>query len=264
MRDVDPVDNGPELAVTANEKRVPGAQAFSNLKIGRKLLIGFSILVVLTMLIVGISYQSSQDATTIIDRTGTLRLPAARVAANAQANLLRMLAATRGYLALGDPQFIQEYNAAELAFEGDLRELRRLSADVDPLTEFRLDKLEESFAEWQPLPQQLFALRDDRLAREPAYEILATDGTTLGGNVLIETQQMIEDQALRDASEDNIELLTDMANFQASFAALFSGLRNYVTTQNRIFRQEYDVNLVSNEFAWDRLQDKKNRGLLTD
>jgi HAMP domain-containing protein len=190
-------------------------------------------------------------------------VPAARVAANAQANLLRMLAATRGYLALGDTQFVEEYDATELEFENDLRELRRLSADVDPLTEYRLVKLEEAFAKWKPLPEQLFDLRDDRLAREPAYEVLATDGTTLGGSVLIETQKMIEDQALREATEDNIELLTDMANFQASFAALFSGLRNYVTTQNRIFRQEYDVNLISNEFAWNRLQDKKSRGLLT-
>ncbi len=74
---------------------------------------------------------------------------------------------------------------------------------------------------------------------------------------------MIEEQALRPATDDNIELLTDMANFQASFAALFSGLRNYVTTQNRIFRQEYDVNLISNEFAWDRLQQKQERGLLS-
>lgn len=264
MRNMNSVESKPDLEVTAEEKRFPGAQAFSNLNIGQKLIIGFSILVVLTLLIITISYQSSQQATTIINRTGELRVPAARVAANAQANLLKMLAATRGYLALGDRVFIDEYNAAEMAFEGDLRELRRLSADVDPLTEFRLDKLEEGFDQWRSLPQQLFALRDDRLEREPAYKVLATEGTTLGGSVLIETQKMIENQALREASEDNIALLTDMANFQSSFAALFSGLRNYVTTQNRIFRQEYDVNLVSNEFAWDRLQDKANRGLMTE
>ena len=257
------VNGNPEPVEPVGAKRIPGAQAFSNLNITPKLLIGFGILVILALLIIGLSYQGSQEATTIINRTGELRVPAARVAANAQANLLRMLAATRGYLALGDPQFIEQYNTAETAFENDLGELRRLSADVDPLTEYRLTKLEEAYAQWEPLPQQLFDLRDDRLAREPAYEVLATEGTTFGGNVLIETQQMIEDQALRNATEDNIALLTDMANFQASFAALFSGLRNYVTTQNRIFRQEYDVNLVSNEFAWDRLQEKAARGLMT-
>lgn len=264
MRDAAPPENNPELQPNTTQKRLPGAQTFSNLKIGQKLLIGFSLLVALTILIIVISYQGSREATAIIDRTGELRVPAARVAANAQANLLKMLNAARGYLALGDAQFIGEYNAAELAFEDNLRELRRLSADVDPLTEFRLVKLEEAYAQWQPLPGQLFALRDNRLEREPAYKILATDGTTYGGNVLIETQKMIEEQALREATPESIELLTDLANFQASFAALFSGLRNYVTTQNRIFRQEYEVNLVSNEFAWERLQDKASRGLLTE
>lgn len=259
-----PMNGRPESKRLFSFKWLPGAQIFSNLNITLKLLLGFGLLVILALLIIGISYQGSQEATTIINRTGELRVPAARVAANAQANLLRMLAATRGYLALGEQEFIIEYDSAEADFEGDLRELRRLSADVDPLTEYRLTKLEEAFAEWKPLPQQLFVLRDDRLAREPAYEVLATEGTTYGGNVLIETQQMIEDQALREATEDNIALLTDMANFQASFAALFSGLRNYVTTQNRIFRQEYDVNLVGNDIVWNRLQQKASRGLLTE
>jgi CHASE3 domain sensor protein len=264
MRGSDPVKKKTSTVQNGLQKWLPGIKAFSNLQIGRKLMIGFSILVALTLLIIAVSYQSSQQATTIMDRTGELRVPAARVAASAQANLLKMLAAARGYLALGDAQFIADYDAAELAFEDNLRELRRLSADVDPLTEFRLLKLEEAFVQWQPLPEQLFALRDDRLEREPAYKVLATEGTTYGGNVLIEMQKMISEQALREATPENVELLTDMANYQASFAALFSGLRNYVTTQNRIFRQEYDVNLISNEFAWERLQDKAARGLLTD
>jgi GAF domain-containing protein len=54
-----------------------------------------------------------------------------------------------------------------------------------------------------------------------------------------------------------------MAGFQASFAAMLAGLRNYVQTQNSILRQEYEVNLESNQFAWERLVGQKERGLFT-
>ncbi|MCI0399368.1 MAG: HAMP domain-containing protein [Chloroflexi bacterium] len=253
-----------DRAVANVAKALPGAKVFSDLKIGRKLTIGFGILVFLALLLTVFIYQGSQRATVTINRTGDLRMPMARASSSAQINLLKMLAAVRGYLALGDPLFIDDYYSAEATFENDLAQLRGLSADLDPLSQLRLSNLEASFEQWRVLPEQLFDLRDDRLAREPAYRVLAIEGVQYGGNVLIDIQKMIESQALREPTQDNVELLKDMANFQGSFAALFSGLRNYVNTQNRIFRQEYEVNLVANDFAWQRLEAKRDRGLMTE
>jgi HAMP domain-containing protein len=105
-------------------------------------------------------------------------------------------------------------------------------------------------------------LRDDQLDREPAYRILATRNSRLAGTILIDVQSMIESQALQAPSAASTGLLTDMANFQGTFAAMFSGLRGYVTTRNRIYRQEYEVNLAANHFAWERLNSKQ--ALLTD
>ena len=85
--------------------------------------------------------------------------------------------------------------------------------------------------------------------------MLATDGVLFGGQVLLDLNNMIDAQALQTPTTDNIRLLKDMADFQGSFAAMLSGLRNYVTTQNRIFRQEYEANLVLNDLAWESLQD---------
>jgi HAMP domain-containing protein/GAF domain-containing protein len=48
-----------------------------------------------------------------------------------------------------------------------------------------------------------------------------------------------------------------MAKLQGSFTAMLSGLRGYVTTRNRIYRQEYEFNLSANEFAWDGLRNKR-------
>jgi CHASE3 domain sensor protein/HAMP domain-containing protein len=257
--------------VSSSEENVSHAQAkmsmvqsFKNLNIGRKLTIGFGILVLLTLLIIALIYQGSRQATFLINQTEDQRAPTALASSSAQANLLRMLAAARGYLALGDPLFLDDYYTAETAFEKDLGELKQhLSTDIDSENKDRVAQLELSFAEWKPLPEQLFELRDDRLAREPAYRILAIEGVAYGGRVLLDLQKMIDSQALRDPSRENIELLRDMARFQGSFAAMLSGLRNYVTTQNRIFRQEYDANLTLNNIAWQTLLDKRSRGLLT-
>ncbi len=225
-----------------------------NINIGSKLTMGFGIMIVLTLFVAGASYLAGAGAIRTINRTGDLRVPVALASSGAQADLLRMFGAVRGYLALGDPQFLTSYEEAETAFRQDLDHLDELSSGFDPQNKERLLELEEAFDAWANLPETLFALRNDQMAREPAYNWLNTEGVTLGGNVLININQMIEDQAKRDPSVRNNELLRDMAKFQSSFAAMISGLRGYVTTRNTNFRSyEYEVNLELNNRDWNNL-----------
>lgn len=240
-----------------------------DLKIGQKLAIGFGLLVLLTFISAGVSYLGSGQATDKIKRTDDLRVPTALTASRAQANLLRMLADVRGYLALGDQKYRDSYQQSTQYLETNLAELDRLSPNLDADNQVRLVKLGITYNQWKDLPPHLFELRDDQLDREPAYRLLATKGTTSAGAVLIAISQLIELQGQREASADNLELLRDMAKFQGNFAAMLSSLRGYVTTRNRIFRGEYEVNLVDNQNTWDRLYSKRDKlttsqqGLLT-
>lgn len=243
---------------------IPQSGRIKNWRIGFKLTIGFGTLLLLTFLVIANSLVAGTEATDTINRTDQSRFPQALTSSEAEANLLRMQASVRGYLALGDLQYRRDYEGARLAFESNLRQLNVLAPGMEALNQHRLAELEQTFAEWVDLPDQLFTLRDDQLEREPAYKILATDGVLFGGNVLIEVRHLIDAQALRPPSSDNIALFKDMANFQGSFAAMLSGLRNYTTTQNRIFRQEYEANLVLNDIAWEQLLDKQSRNLLTE
>lgn len=231
---------------------------FKNLKIGHKLTFGFGILVILTLLAVGFSYWGSIPATQNIERTNDVRFPIALAASEAQTDLLKMLGDVRGYLALGDNQYRVGYSQDQETFKADLAELKKLSPNLNSENQKRLDELEATFAKWSALPEQLFELRDDQLAREPAYRLLATDGILLGGNVLLETSKLIETQGRREATSENIALLADMAEFQGSFASLLSALRGYVTTSNRAFFGEYEGNLSANQFAWERLLEQRN------
>ena len=231
----------------------PGSRFLKNLSIGAKLVVGFGILVILTLSVAAFSYLGSRGATTQIDNTGNVRVPTALASARAQANLLKMLGDVRGYLALGQGEFRSEYEQSRLAFEANLTELERLSPNLNVENSQRLEELKAAFAEWSELPETLFALRDDQLEREPAYRLLATDGILLGGQVLIDLNTLIDIQGRRDPTPQNIDLLADMAKFQGSFAAMLSGLRGYVTTRNRTFRGEYEGNFDVNQFDWDRL-----------
>jgi CHASE3 domain sensor protein/GAF domain-containing protein len=234
---------------------MPGARFLKNLNIGVRLLIGFGIMVVITLLGASASYLSSTRAADSINNTVDFRMPVALAASSAQADLLRMIGDVRGYLALGDQEFRTSYLQSRDAFERDLAALTQLSPNLDETNREKFNQLKAIYDQWAESPEQLFELRDDQLEREPAYKMLATDGVKKAGTVLIGVQTLIETQADREPSSENMVLLKDMANFEGSFAAMLSGLRGYVTTRNRIFRGEYEANLDLNEIAWERLND---------
>ncbi len=248
----------PQAGRAAAGGGLPLLRQLKNLSIGNKLNIGFAILVLLTLVGAIVSYQASIQATTSINRTQEIRFPTALASSRAQRDLLRMLGDVRGYLALGEGQYRASYLEARRDFEADLAELEQLSPNLNAENRARLVELRQTFAKWSELPDKLFELRDDQLEREPAYRILATNGLRTGAWILLDIRSMIEAQAQRQPSRPNTELIEDMANFQSSFAAMLSGLRGYITTRNRIFRQEYEVNLEANEFAWARLKSKES------
>lgn len=222
--------------------------------ISRKLLFGFGMLVIITLVAIGFSYLGSTNATFNIQNTAEFRSPTALASARAQGNLLRISADVRGYLALGEPRFREQYILNLAAFKADLQALEALSSKLSPKNKADLVKLKQTFEEWVKWPDDLFALRDDQFDREPAYQLLMTTGTDLAGNILIEIGELIDRQSnIQEPTIDDLALLANMAQFQGSFAAMFSALRGYVTTQNRIFRLEYEANQTLNDEHWKNL-----------
>jgi CHASE3 domain sensor protein len=240
------------------ENRRSGIDWFANLPIGYKLGLGFGILVFLVFIGAVVSFTTSNIANTQVVRTEKIRVPTSLLASDAQANLLRMQADVRGYLALGDQKYRDLYTQDTQTFVKNLEDLEAIGPDLGQVSQIYLKQLRQSFEQWAVLPDQLFELRDDQLDREPAYRLLATDGISYAGEVLIAINQMIETQGKREPTSQNMEILGDMAKFQGEFSAMLSALRGYVTTRNRIYRGEYEVNLASNNNSWERLQKDLN------
>ncbi len=231
-----------------------------NLSIGGKLNLGFGTLVLLVLVIIGIAYLASLQASQRIDRTIDQQAPTARVASEAEANLLRMVADVQVYLATGDEDAKLLFDADRLAFEEDLAQLDALiSDDIDPNgppntpAEVRLANLKRAYQGWSVYPDQLFTLRDDPLLREPAYRILMEEATPLIISIMSDANGLISAHINRQATEPGHELMGQMAAFQSSFISMVSGLRGYVTTGDPTFKFEYTSNLSANETAWAEL-----------
>ena len=253
-KDKEPMTTDPKMTPWID--KLPGMTWLKDLNIGRKLTLGFGILVLLIFVSAGVSYLGSGRATQEIMRVTDVRAPTALDASRAQADLLRMLSDVRGYLALGEQSYRESYAESARAFEEDLELLNNQLQNLDETNIRRLLRLQIAYDRWSALPEPLFDLRDDQLDREPAYRLLATDGIRYAGEVLIATNTLIELQGQQDATAENLALLSDMAKFQGNFAAMLSALRGYVTTNNRIYRGEYEVNLTDNQNAWERLEGK--------
>jgi serine phosphatase RsbU (regulator of sigma subunit)/HAMP domain-containing protein len=75
--------------------------------------------------------------------------------------------------------------------------------------------------------------------------------------IVVSIKKIIETQRRREPTVENMALLGDIASFQASFFAMVSGLRGYVTTARQNFKFEYTTNLAINDRAMQRLLAKK-------
>ena len=227
---------------------------FNDLTIGQKLNIGFGILVLLLLLIVGLIFAAGRAATATINLTVDVRVPAALASARAQSSLLKMRAAVRGYLAVGDLQNIDDYNKAKEIFQENLAQLKALSADwSDPEDVQRLDALINTFAAWLPLPERLFLLHDNPLENQPALRLATETIQPLSTALMTDIAHLIELQGTRPSSPANRTLLATMIDFQSSIQAMSTNLRAYAGTGDLVFKFGFAEQLVGNSLLYGKL-----------
>lgn len=242
--------------------RLSEVSGFNNLKIGSKLMVGFSILVLITLLVVGLIFIASRAATEIINIVTEIRAPSELALARAQSSLLRMQASVRGYLVLSDVQNIDDYNKAKEVFEINLAELEALSVNWTDDDAHRLKELKDIYEVWVPIPKRLFELHDNPSENQPALRMESLEYQPLRADLVDEVDLLVELQRQKASSTKNDELLADMADFQISLLAMASALRAYVLTGDLTFKFEYSQHLDTNSSVWQNLQSQKD--LLTD
>jgi len=231
-----------------------GRAFFRNLDIGTKLNIGFGILMLVLVLIVSLIFSAGGRATAIIELTEDVRVPSALASSQAQSSLLRMQAAVRGYLVLGDIQNIDDYNKSQESFEISLAQLQSLSADwTNPDDIARLRVLVQMFDAWKPLPERLFKLHDTPLENRPALRIEDTEVRPLAREILLILDKLIDLQEARLPSAANRALLSQLLDFRNSFQTMTTNLRAYAITSDLAFKFGYADNLLANSAVFTEL-----------
>ncbi len=230
-------------------------QRFNNLNLGHKINLGFAALVLVLLLIVGVIFAAGSAATDKINLTVDVRVPTTLAATSAQANLLKMQAAVRGYLAVGDLQNINNYNQAKAHFQQNLTQLKTLSANwTEPRDVERLDELINTFATWLPTPEQLFALHDNPLENQPALRLETVDVQPLNAALLADVERMT--QRLQEATGDEQTLLLSaLTGFHTSFDGMSTNLSAYAATGDLTFKFRYSTELVTNSKHFGDLVD---------
>jgi signal transduction histidine kinase/CheY-like chemotaxis protein len=238
------------------------ARFLNRFSISSRLTIGFTLLVVLTLFVTGLSYVSSQRAIASINRSNALRMPTALASASARANLLKMRSNIHSYLVLGEEEYRISYEEARKDFEADLLQMEELSDQwTNPENNRRLERLKGIFADWSELPAQMFALRDDPLQNQPAFRILTHEGEESINAIRRDLNSMMLQQVKRTPTQENMTLLKEIADVQSSFAVMVSHLRGYLLTSNLQFKQVYQAQQRANRIQWEKLASK--RQLLT-
>jgi len=235
---------------------------FRNLRIRRKLTIGFGLLVGITFAVVGRNYFSSIYTTATLQRTQTIRVPTTLASADAELNLLRMLSSIRGYMATGKSDLRNDYQQARQSFEQNLFDLERLLAqDGAPKSKskFQLEELTSAYREWVSLPEQMFMLRDDFLENQPALALLDQQGELAIAIISSNLDAIVDAQTSRASSRRSVELLMDLVAFQQSFDLGIAALRSYLLTQDAAFRFDYSTHRQANEAARDQIQSQRGQ-----
>ncbi|NJP04715.1 MAG: response regulator [Chloroflexaceae bacterium] len=242
------------LEVSTNRSTWPLIRYINDFSIGQKLNLGFGLLVVLILLLVVLQLIHHAQTIATIRQTGEVQAPSALTSAQAQTNLLSMLAGIRGYLILGSPSFRQEYLDAKAMFEQNLVVMKALATqEQNPDLNRQLAELETTYERWSDLPDQMFALRDNPIDNQPALRILTEEGEVLISNILSDINSLIWHQSRREPSMQNAQLLKDMAEVQSSFALMIASLRSYLATSDVSFRRDYNIKLSTNHSAWQQM-----------
>jgi putative methionine-R-sulfoxide reductase with GAF domain/CHASE3 domain sensor protein len=229
-------------------------QNLRDLSIGSKLNIGFGSLVALFIALVALSYLASSRARQDFERTRDLRLPTALASAVTELEMHEMIANIQGYLTLGDPEFREE-------FDHDVEEVEELLAEMDALSpnwtnpenRRRLAELRTKIESWLPLTERMFQLRDDPVANQPARRLLVEEARPAETTILANVSTLIELQAQRPPTGNNMRVLKTIADYQSSFSLMTTALDGYLASTDPASKSLFNSAMSDNNDAWARL-----------
>lgn len=224
--------------------------------IGKKLWLGFGLMIVLMITTGTLIYSKVQEVNAIQTRVVELRSPTAVTGVQLRNGINHSLASLRGYMILGSDKWKIERANAWVSLDENIAKMKVFSEswtvpeNVEKLNEFVT--IMEEFKDAQQLVEDVANTPQE----QPAMVILFDDAAPRASIMLAAITEMINQEKELEATPERKALLVTMADSRGSLAVGLASIRAYLLSGDKKFVDTYRTKWEINTARFDTLNEK--------
>lgn len=212
--------------------------------IGVKLLVGFAVVVLVTLGVIVANHLVAHQAAEEVEYTAAIHTPAVLQSNAATEALLAMVASLRGFLALDDEHLQDAFFEAQGQFEMALQGLMELQnsaitshyhqdhadvASASTLYHEELQALQADFQRWLRMANRLFVLHAHPVANYPALRLMENQGNPLVASLTGGVEELVQLELSGAAGPTQVRRMGMLLRLQARVDAMVLALQSSLT-----------------------------------
>lgn len=219
---------------------------FENTKTRTKLIIGFSLVIVISLISSLLVYLQLEKTKVTQNLLLDIRTPTVAAGDKLSGAINQTLSGLRGYLILGADSRRAEIFKAERAAGWDnlqaaLEALHGFSANwTNPENVSRLQRMQLIIDEFRIAQQQIEDIAHSS-ENIPSFEILLTKAAPQAAKTIATLTALIEREATEEANSERKQLFKQLADSRASFALSLANIRAYLLTGDNSFKDKFTL-----------------------
>jgi methyl-accepting chemotaxis protein len=232
-----------------------------NLTIGKKLGLGFGVLVMLIVASSTVTYIKVSQLREIESRVVNLRYPTVIAGREMVNGVNHSLAGLRGYMILGgDPAMAAAFKKDRAAgwneIEGALGQMESFAVNwTDPANIAYLKQVKKEVKGFSQAQQEVedISHTDENI---PSFNILLTEAAPRAGKMLAAVTAIIDEESTLEATAERKALLKNLADTRGSFAVGLANIRAYLLSGDDKFKGKFQKKWAVNEKVFEEITGK--------
>jgi methyl-accepting chemotaxis protein len=231
------------------------------LTIGKKLGLGFGVLVTLIVASSTVTYIKIGELREIESRVVNLRYPTVIAGREMVNGINHSLAGLRGYMILGnDPAkaevFKKDRADAWKEIDGALAQMQAFAVNwTDPANIQSLKQVKKEVADFRQAQQEVEEISHTG-ENIPSFNILLTEAAPRAGKMLTAVTAIIDEESTLEATPERKALLKNLADTRGSFAVGLANIRAYLLSGDDKFKGNFQKKWAVNENVFEEIKGK--------
>ncbi len=226
----------------------------------KKILSGFAAILILLVLMAANNLMQIENVTTIEQRLVNVRLPTVMAGMELSDGIHLSLAGLRGYMILGkQPQkaklFKAERQQGWKKIDSALHQMEVFSKNwTVPKNRQLLNEMKSLLGEFRQAQQKVEDI-SHRLDNIPAIKMLLTDAAPQAKKIVTAITDIINEEAVLEATPERKILLKLLADSRGSFALALANIRAYLLSGDKQFVDNFRNKLKINETRFKQISE---------